>query len=110
MGPPSPRSRATLELHSFGPGLRPWHDHDGDADTADVRLANVAAAYRGFLEALGLDLTDPDLAGTDRRVARAYTELLGGLQHGAEPKLSTFPNAEGYRGIVAVTGVPFYSI
>ena len=101
---------ATLQLHSFGPGLRPRHDHDAYADTDDLRLANVAAAYRGFLEALGLDLTDPDLAETDQRVARAYAELLGGLQPGTEPKLSTFPNTEAYRGIVAVTGIPFYSI
>src|SRR5262245_41982231 len=107
---PSPLTHATLELHSFGPGRRPWHDHDEDTDTKGLRHANVAAAYRGFLEALGLDLTDPDLAETDQRVARAYAELLGGLRPGAEPKLSTFPNTERYRGIVAVTDIPFYSI
>jgi len=69
----------------------------------------VAAAFRGFLEALGLDLTEPNLHGTDRRVARAYRELFGGLRPGAEPALSTFPNAERHTGIVAVTGIPFYS-
>jgi GTP cyclohydrolase I len=76
----------------------------------DLSLTRIAAAYRGFLESLGLDLTDPDLVGTDRRVARAYQELLGGLQPGAEPRLTTFPNREGYTGIVSVTGIPFYSL
>lgn len=72
-------------------------------------VERAAAAFRGFLESLGLDLTDPNLAGTADRVARAYREMLGGLQ-GAEPTLSTFPNAKKYRGIVSVTDIPFYSI
>lgn len=110
MGPALQRSRATLGLHHYSPGVRPMHDHAADADAGDIRLARVAAAFRGFLESLGLDLTDPNLAGTDHRVARAYRELLGGLRPGAEPTLSTFPNPEGYSGIVSVTGIPFYSI
>lgn len=88
-----------------GPAL-----HRTSALAGDLDLARVAAAYRGFLEALGLDLSDPDLAGTDRRVARAYRELLGGLRPGAEPSLTTFPNTERYAGVIAVTGIPFYSI
>jgi len=92
------------DLHS-GPFL-----HRPPASASDLDLARVAAAYRGFLEALGLDLSDPDLAGTDRRVARAYRELLGGLRPGAEPSLTTFPNPERYAGVIAVTGIPFYSI
>ena len=96
-------------LHS-GPGVRPVHRPVDDAAGRDFQLVRNAAAFRGFLESLGLDLTDPDLARTDHRVACAYRELLSGLQPGAEPKLSTFPNTEGYAGIVSVTGIPFYSI
>jgi len=69
----------------------------------------AAAAFRGFLESLGLDLEDPNLAGTADRVARAYREMLSGLRS-PEPPLSTFPNAKKYRGIVSVTDIPFYSI
>ena len=72
-------------------------------------VERAAAAFRGFLESLGLDLTDPNLAGTADRVARAYREMLGGLRD-PEPTLSTFPNAKKYRGIVSVTDIPFYSI
>ena len=91
---------------SPAPALRRAAPHS----SGDLDLARVAAAYRGFLEALGLDLSDPDLVGTDRRVARAYRELLGGLRPDSEPALTTFPNPERYSGIIAVTGIPFYSI
>lgn len=89
-----------------GPALHRGAVHAAD----DLDLARVAAAYRSFLEALGLDLADPDLAGTDRRVARAYRDLLQGLRPGTEPTLTTFPNPERYSGIVAVTGIPIYSV
>jgi GTP cyclohydrolase IA len=69
----------------------------------------VAAAFRGFLESLDLDLTDPNLVETADRVARAYKEILGGLRS-PEPALSTFPNAKRYGGIVSVTDIPLYSI
>jgi GTP cyclohydrolase I len=96
-----------VALYRPGPD-RPVSPADRDDETR--RQNRVAAAFRGFLEALDLDLADPDLAGTDRRVARAYREMLGGLRPEAEPHLSTFPNTERYGGIVSVTGIPFYSI
>lgn len=109
-GPGPLPSRATLGLHPLSPGIRPMDDHGADGDAGDFQLARIASAFRGFLESLGLDLTDPDLTGTDHRVARAYRELLGGLRPGAEPILTTFPNTEGHAGIVSVTGIPFYSV
>ncbi|HEV8357919.1 MAG TPA: GTP cyclohydrolase I [Gemmatimonadales bacterium] len=110
MSAASQRSGATLALHHLGSPVPPAHDHAADAEGDELRLARVAAAFRGFMESLGLNLRDPDLAGTEQRVARAYRELLSGLRPDAEPRLSTFPNSEGYAGIVAVTGIPFYSI
>lgn len=104
------RSHATLALNHFSADIHPMDEQVFDADTDDMRLARVAAAYRGFLESLGLDLSDADLAGTDQRVARAYAELLGSLRPGAEPTLTTFPNSEGHAGVVVVSGIPFYSM
>lgn len=74
------------------------------------RPDRAASAFHGFMEALGLDLTDPNLIGTDQRVARAYREMFGGLHPDAEPRLTTFPNAEGYAGLVTVTDISFYSL
>ncbi len=76
----------------------------GDA----VRAA--AALFRGFMEALGLDLADPNLADSDVRVARAYAELFAGLREGAEPVLRTFPNPERYARMVSLVDIPFYSL
>jgi GTP cyclohydrolase I len=66
-------------------------------------------AVRGVIDALGLDLRDPNLSDTPARVARAYGELFAGL-HAPEPDLRTFPNTEGYSQVVAVSGIPFYSV
>jgi GTP cyclohydrolase I len=82
-------------------------EYDGIANADTQR---VATKFREFMEALGLDLTDPNLAGTALRVARAFRELFAGHYAGREPDLRTFPNAEGYRETVTVTDIPFYSI
>lgn len=90
-------------------------DHEGPAIEStespgpSVKTARVARAFRGLMDALDLDASDPHLRGTEWRVARAYEELLGGLLH-AEPVLRTFPNEEGYAAPVSVTGIPFYSL
>jgi GTP cyclohydrolase I len=76
----------------------------------DPRTLRVARAFRGVMEALDLNLDDPNLADTPLRVARAYGELFAGLQEGAEPELRSFPNEEGYSQVVAVTGIPFHSL
>jgi GTP cyclohydrolase I len=79
-------------------------------DIDDPGIRRVAARFRDFMEALGLDMSDPNLSGTEWRVARAFRELFAGFYAGAEPVLRTFPNTEGYSEIVAVTDVPFYSL
>ncbi|HSP92898.1 MAG TPA: GTP cyclohydrolase I [Thermoanaerobaculia bacterium] len=92
-----------------GTNVRRLHRHVPDENPGEFPVARVAAAFRGVLESLELDLSDPNLAGTDRRVARAYEEMLGGLRR-PEPDLSTFPNTRGYDQMVSVTDIPFYSI
>src|SRR5207253_4197299 len=75
----------------------------------DAKTRRVADAFRKVLEALDLDLDDPNLAGTHLRVARAYRELFAGLES-EEPRLRTFPNRDGYSEMVTVLDVPFYSL
>lgn len=77
---------------------------------SDPRVLRVALKFGEVLDALGLDRSDPNLRGTEFRVARAYRELFAGLRAGDEPELRTFPNTERYREMVAVTDIPFYSM
>jgi GTP cyclohydrolase I len=96
----------------FGPRPLPSNAHprsDGPVRDREFPVENVTAAFRGFLESLGLDLADPNLAGTDRRVARAFAEMFSGLRSD-EPELSTFPNTKAHSGLVSVSEIPFYSI
>jgi len=86
------------------------HETDDREVPGDPSLDRVAAGFRAFMDALGLDRTDANLHGTEWRVARAFHHLFSGLQPGAEPVLRTFPNPEGYSEAVAVTDIPFHSI
>jgi GTP cyclohydrolase I len=74
------------------------------------KLLTMAHHVRGILETLGLDTGDPNLAETDIRVAKMYMEMFHGLTEGAEPKVTTFPNEEGYSHMVMEKDIPFYSM
>lgn len=78
--------------------------------TKDPRIARIAAHVRGILGELGLDLEDPNLSETDRRVAKMYLEMFHGLEEGAEPEITTFPNEEHYSAMVMEKRIPFYSM
>jgi GTP cyclohydrolase I len=74
------------------------------------KLDTLAHHVRGLLTTLGFDLRDPNLAETDLRVAKMYMEMFHGLAEGAEPKVTTFPNEEGYSHMVMEKQIPFYSM
>jgi len=74
------------------------------------KLTAISHHVRGILTALGLDLKDPNLAETDLRVAKMYLEMFHGLSEGAEPKVTIFPNDEGYSHMVMEKKIPFYSM
>lgn len=96
------RSGGVVEPRPIVPNVYPILHAPARDRAGEFPVERAAAAFRGFLESLGLDLGDPNLVGTEHRVARAYQEMLGGLRR-AEPKLSTFPNAKKYAGMVSVT-------
>jgi GTP cyclohydrolase I len=79
--------------------LRPLPDTGVDVDAAEAAAADL-------LRALGMDLDDPTLAGTPRRMARAYAELLTPREF----NLTTFPNEENYDELVLARDIPFTSI
>jgi GTP cyclohydrolase I len=94
------RSAALLEFHAPEPETAP---EPAGADEA-------AAHFRAAFESLGLDMDEPNLEGTERRVVRAYRELFAGLHARRPPELRTFPNPERYGQMVAVTDIPFHSV
>jgi GTP cyclohydrolase IA len=59
-----------------------------------------------LLAALGQDPSGEQLAGTPRRVAASYAELLTP----APFTLTTFPNEEGYDELVLAKAIPFASL
>lgn len=76
----------------------------------DPRVDVIAGHVRGILEQFDLDLTEPNLADTDRRVARMYLEIFRGLDNNSEPDVTTFPNDEGYEHMIMEKDIPFYSV
>jgi GTP cyclohydrolase I len=75
-----------------------------------ARRDAIAGHVRGILVELGLDLEDPNLRDTAQRVAKMYLEMFMGLDEGAEPKVTTFPNEENYSHMVMEKHIPFYSM
>jgi GTP cyclohydrolase IA len=71
-----------------------------------VDLEAAEAAARALLEALGADLGAEGLAGTPRRVAHAFAELLTP----APFRPTTFPNDEGYDELVVARSIPLRSL
>jgi GTP cyclohydrolase I len=76
----------------------------------EEKIAEISAHMRRIIEALGLDLSDPNLAETPDRVAKMYLEMFRGLSEGAEPRVTFFPNDERYAAMVMEKDIPFYSL
>ncbi len=81
-----------------------------DIPVEDEKVLRLARHVRGLIEELGLDPSDPNLRRTDVRVAKMYLEMFRGLEEGAEPLLTTFPNEEEYSHMVMEKDIPFYSM
>ncbi|ALE07914.1 GTP cyclohydrolase [Arthrobacter sp. ERGS1:01] len=79
---------------------------DEPATSPGIDLPAAQAAIADFLRALGRDVDNPHLLDTPRRVAAAYAEMLTPR----ETSWTTFPNDEGYAGLVLVKDVPFNSL
>ena len=81
------------------------------AHVDDPRLEPLSHHVREMLKILGLSPeADPNLVGTDRRVAKMYLDIFSGLDEGNRPKMTTFPNEERYTAMVMEKEIPFYSM
>jgi GTP cyclohydrolase I len=74
-------------------------------------INKAATAYASFLEAVGFDHTaDRQTEDTPRRVAKSWLKdlIVGSVTN--EPNITTFPNDEGYDGLVIQSGIPITSM
>ena len=66
--------------------------------------------YTIMKEGLGLDMNNPSLKDTPRRVAKMYVnEIFEGLDKNNEPKITAFPNDCDYDQIIALKNMSIYS-
>lgn len=73
-------------------------------------IKSVAGHMAAIMAEFNLDLDDANYNQTPERVAKMYLEMFAGLREGAEPKVTTFPNDEGYHHMVIEREIPFYSM
>jgi GTP cyclohydrolase IA len=72
----------------------------------EIDRGAVQRAARELLHALGADVDSESLRETPRRVADAYAELLT-----PQPfRATTFPNDDGYDGLIVARAIPFHSL
>jgi GTP cyclohydrolase I len=72
----------------------------------EIDYEAVQRAARELLCALGADVESESLRDTPRRVADAYAELLT-----PQPfRATTFPNDDGYDGLIVARAIPFHSL
>ena len=71
-----------------------------------INTAAAEAAATDLLCALGLDLSEPNLTATPRRMVAALAELMTAREF----SLTTFPNEEGYDELVIARAIPFVSL
>jgi GTP cyclohydrolase IA len=79
---------------------------DDDAARRRIDREAVEHAVSDLLRALGADTGADGLHETPRRVAEAYAELLTPPAFRA----TTFPNEDGYEGLIVAQAIPFHSL
>lgn len=74
-------------------------------------IEQAAKHYGSFLTALGFDwAADPHSANTPNRVAKAWVNDLIKGSINAEPEVTSFPNSDGYTGLICQTRIPVISL
>ena len=80
-------------------------------EEVEQMIVNATKAYAAFLTAVGFDHTaDRQTENTPHRVAKAWLKdlIVGSVTD--EPNITTFPNDEGYDGLVIQSGIPITSM
>lgn len=73
------------------------------------KFTNPADIVSALLLYIGEDPARPGLVETPQRTIKAYREFLGGYTEETKKLFKTFPNT-GYKGLLTVTDIDFYSM
>jgi GTP cyclohydrolase I len=77
----------------------------------DSKMLIIEDHFREIMFQLGLDLENPELKETPRRVAKMYVkEIFSGLDKDNEPKMTVFPNVKKYDQLIALTNIKAVSM
>ena len=79
---------------------------DREEDPPSIDRDALQRAVSDLLHAIGADVGSDGLRETPRRVAEAYAELL--TPPAFRP--TTFPNDDGYDGLIVAQAIPFHSL
>ncbi|HET9736671.1 MAG TPA: GTP cyclohydrolase I FolE [Solirubrobacteraceae bacterium] len=93
-----------MSVPAAQPGLALVDDGAGRARRIDHEA--LERAVGDMLRALGADTAAEGLRETPRRVTEAYAELLTPPSFRA----TTFPNEDGYEGLIVAQAIPFHSL
>lgn len=76
----------------------------------NIDIDAAAAAYKKFMQELGLDLADPNAIDTPMRVAKMYRDDIFSGLYNTPPKITAFENVYKYDGIVYQGDIPVKSV
>ncbi|MCX8113291.1 MAG: GTP cyclohydrolase I FolE [Bacteroidia bacterium] len=94
--------------HSYSPCAS---EEVEQSPASDEREALIAYHFGEIMRILGMDLEDPSLRGTPRRVAKMYLrELFIGLNPEKAPRVRLFPNTYGYQQMVVEKDIRVRSV
>jgi len=75
------------------------------------KIGKIQSHFQSIMEILGLDLTDPSLMGTPRRIAKMYVnEIFSGLDMDNYPRIMCVPNEFDSDEMVVVRGITVHSV
>lgn len=75
------------------------------------RLVDAKVAFGNFLTALGYDWeNDPNMSDTPNRVAKMYLNETTAGTYDLEPRITSFPNQAGYKGMVIQKNISVKSL
>jgi GTP cyclohydrolase IA len=77
----------------------------------DSKVTMVSSHFAGIMKIMGLDLNEPGLKDTPRRIARMYVkDLFKGLNPSAQPAITSFADKNSYNKLVIQKNITVHSI